>query len=335
MEEWRACPSPIEKYEVSSVGRVRNTKTDQVLKHDVTASGYHYFNLTLNTGKQRKYYAHKLEAQCFLPNPESHATVDHINQDKHDNRLSNLRWASNSEQMKNRRTAHTIRGRSIHQLTLEGAVVRRWSTAAEIRRQLKFEILHGLKTGKPVKGYIWQYADVYVPTPDEVWRQLPLDTKKPVYASSCGKLKIEWRHGMYRLIRSAQGGGYMRMPLRMRDGTQKLFFLHRLVALTFLSTQSLDCIVNHKDGNKLNNAVENLEYVTYKENSAHALNTGLITVCKSVQQLDMLGNIVGEFTSISEAARSLGLKSSSPIIAVLKGRAKTSAGHLWRYSVSS
>lgn len=52
--------------------------------------------------------------------------------------------------------------------------------------------------------------------------------------------------------------------------------VHRLVAQTFLEDYSDDLAVNHKDGNKSNNCVDNLEMVTWGENTQHALRTGLI-----------------------------------------------------------
>lgn len=60
-----------------------------------------------------------------------------------------------------------------------------------------------------------------------------------------------------------------------KDGRQKLFGVHRLVALTFIPNPNNLQIVNHKDGNKQNNCVENLEWCTQKENVAHALANDL------------------------------------------------------------
>lgn len=64
--------------------------------------------------------------------------------------------------------------------------------------------------------------------------------------------------------------GYVRVSL-----TRKKHLLHRLVAAAFLESCPTRHVVNHKDGNKLNNNAENLEYVTQRENITHGYETGL------------------------------------------------------------
>lgn len=68
--------------------------------------------------------------------------------------------------------------------------------------------------------------------------------------------------------------GYLQLDAKI-DGKRVLKFIHRIVAEAFLdNTENLEQ-VNHKDGNKLNNCVENLEWVTCKDNIHHAWNNGL------------------------------------------------------------
>lgn len=73
--------------------------------------------------------------------------------------------------------------------------------------------------------------------------------------------------------------GYPHVGLRVFDGhtsIQKLFKVHRLVAEYFIPNPNNYPIVNHKDGNKSNTDVSNLEWCTYKQNSIHAVQTGLV-----------------------------------------------------------
>ena len=68
----------------------------------------------------------------------------------------------------------------------------------------------------------------------------------------------------------ANGKGYLRVAIG-----KKLMFVHRLVATKYVSNPDNLPQVNHKDGNKLNNKADNLEWVTNQQNRDHALNNGL------------------------------------------------------------
>lgn len=70
--------------------------------------------------------------------------------------------------------------------------------------------------------------------------------------------------------------GYFRIGLT-KDKKQKFYFVHRLVAETFIPNHNNYPVVNHIDGNKKNNYVQNLEWCTYQENTIHAFKIGLKT----------------------------------------------------------
>lgn len=73
----------------------------------------------------------------------------------------------------------------------------------------------------------------------------------------------------FKQLKTQMFNGYLTINL-CKDGGQKCCFVHRLVALTFLGEPSSpDLVVNHKDGNKLNNIPENLEWITQIENMHH------------------------------------------------------------------
>lgn len=72
-------------------------------------------------------------------------------------------------------------------------------------------------------------------------------------------------------------GGYMCVDLRI-GGKKTRVFVHRLVAQAFLDNPENKHCVNHKDGDKSNNSVENLEWCTHSENMKHAISLGLNAV---------------------------------------------------------
>jgi len=76
------------------------------------------------------------------------------------------------------------------------------------------------------------------------------------------------------LAQHCNSSGYKRVTLR-KGQEKKDVFVHRLVAETFLPHDNDKTCVNHIDGNKLNNALENLEWCTYSENMKHAIENGL------------------------------------------------------------
>lgn len=126
--------------------------------------------------------------------------------------------------------------------------------------------------------------------------------------------------------------GYVIVHLR-QGGKQYARYLHRLVATAFILNPENVREVNHIDGNKQNNAVSNLEWVTSSQNKTHAYKTG-ITVKKSkpFYQIDHDGKIICHFRTLGEAYDKLGLRPAS-IRNVLVGRKSSFAGFIWRYEM--
>ena len=92
-----------ERYEVSNKGRVRNKKTGRILKPYRSGKKGNKYYLKVRLcyhGQQKQAYVHRLVAEVYIPNPNNYETVDHINHDKHDNRVENLRWLTAEENSK-------------------------------------------------------------------------------------------------------------------------------------------------------------------------------------------------------------------------------------------
>lgn len=107
------------------------------------------------------------------------------------------------------------------------------------------------------------------------------------------------------------------------------FKVHRLVAEAFLQEFDKNLEVNHKDGNKQNNYINNLEMVTRKENMQHSyyvLNKNI----KKVNQYDLNGVFIKCWNSAKEIEKNLGFKQYN-ICRVCNGLRKTCGNYIWKY----
>ena len=95
METWAAIKGYEEFYQISTLGRVWSKHTKKYLK-PFCIRGYQHVSLSLN-GKIVKKKVHRLVAEAFLDNPLNKETVNHLNENKLDNQLINLEWATSRE----------------------------------------------------------------------------------------------------------------------------------------------------------------------------------------------------------------------------------------------
>lgn len=179
--------------------------------------------------------------------------------------------------------------------------------------------------------------------PNEEWRDIK-DFEGLYQVSNYGRVKSYKRNGNFStLIRKPRINkqGYLYLNLH-KNNTYKTCKIHRLVCETFIDCIEHKSWVNHKDGNKLNNMVDNLEWCTPSENATHAYNNNLRKVWnkgkkyadtklnKKVNQYDLKGNFIKCWDCIKEASDYYGVCSSS-IIRVCQGTKKRCKGFVWRY----
>ena len=108
------------------------------------------------------------------------------------------------------------------------------------------------------------------------------------------KTKLDKRSG-YPVVKITKQNG--------KDGTQ---YVHRLVALTFIPNPLNKPFVNHKDGNRNNYSIQNLEWVTARENYLHAVINSFIKM--PFESVSLLDNCSGKrYKSIKEATTDLGI----------------------------
>lgn len=145
-----------------------------------------------------------------------------------------------------------------------------------------------------------------------------------------GTLSVKSTGFRYRPLKDSKG--YYYYDFRGRNAKYKCPKVHRLVMLAFSPDPPLEQI-NHIDGNKANNRLDNLEWCTNHQNRTHALRTGLKNeVQYGVAQYDMDGNLIRTYDTCCEALKALGKNhtQSGNIDRAIRGFRKTSYGYIWK-----
>ena len=150
----------------------------------------------------------------------------------------------------------------------------------------------------------------------EIWKDIP-NYENSYQVSNLGRVKSlgnKSNHKKEIILKQSNIMKYQCVSLRKNNKT-KMFKVHRLVAKTFIPNLSNYPQVNHKDGNKLNNKVQNLEWCTASENIKHAFKIGLKKQLKGadnkrskkVLMCDDNKKIIKEFGSLREAERTMNI----------------------------
>ena len=169
----------------------------------------------------------------------------------------------------------------------------------------------------------------------EVWKDIP-DFEGFYQVSNLGRVRSldrefrsEERNRLYSLegkvIKPYNSRGYRYVPLS-KSGKVTKVSVHRLVAKTFISNPEKLEYVNHKDENKSNNRLENLEWCTPKYNTYYGDNSRI----RPVMAINVTTGEKTIYQSMAEAERAGGFIQSN-ISATCRGRVKTHKGHYWKY----
>lgn len=242
------------RWSVNEHGQVRNDETGYFLTGTILHS-YRYINFRWN-GKQKNKSVHRLVAEAFLPNPNNLPYVHHIDANRLNNDISNLQWVSEQE---NRVEAPMPSGYKKYDNTV--IENEEWRTFRDSVYQVSnFGRVRNTKTNKILKG---NKADC----------------------------------------------GYIRVDIQLPGEKRRKYLVHQLVYECFISEQY--DIINHIDGNKTNNCVNNLESVTHQENMQKAANETNAWNFRKVAQYDLEGNYIRTFLNASDAARAVNILPSS------------------------
>ena len=166
-EEWRSVIGFEEAYEVSNLGRVREIGKNRILTQSTVKKGY----LVVHLHKRMK-TVHRLVASAFIANDKNKPCIDHIDGDKQNNCVKNLRWCTVKENQNNPITKKRISkackgknyGRMNHKLEAVFCIELNKFFESELEAQRETEVF-GTNISKVVRGhrntaggYHWRYA---------------------------------------------------------------------------------------------------------------------------------------------------------------------------------
>ena len=286
-ELWKSIKNYEGLYQASNLGKIKSCKRygvkERILNGEIDEWGYRRICLSKNK-KTRKYKAHRLILEAFLPNKDKTLQVNHKDGNKLNNNVNNLEWAEYSENTKHAYDNNLIKERR---------------KSEYYKNDLE----------------------------NEFWKKIK---DFPYSVSSYGRVRND-RTNL--LLKPSLTCGYYKVRLSY-DGIVKDITIHNLVYCTFNNLNNIPegYVVDHIDSNKINNKLDNLQLITLSENVKNALyKTGTNNSVKAVIQMTLNDEYINEFPSCVEAAKQLGVDSST-ISKVCRGiKYKSHGGFHFKY----
>ena len=270
------------RYAVTVDGKVWSYHSNKFLKPHINDCGYEivWISYTNNRKRIRKIKRiHRLVAEAYVKNddPENKTVVNHIDENKRNNRESNLEWCTPSENTRKSTKLRKNRTRkkifAIKMETGESTIYESQVEAARntsVKRRRINDILRGVR--KSALGYRFEYVNQ-----EEGCRleDVDLTKAKQIYGSSKYYIfddgRVYSKHRK-RFRKATKASGYLRVQL-MSLSKYKHHLLHHLVADHFIKPKEYrikkNLVVNHKNGDKHDNKLENLELCTRSDNIKH------------------------------------------------------------------
>lgn len=175
---------------------------------------------------------------------------------------------------------------------------------------------------------------------EEIWKDIP-GFEGRYQVSNFGNVmsftkSTKYHNKPHLMKQQIINSGYKIVGLNIRKQRARNYPVHRLVALAFLENPNNYPCVNHKDENKLNNHVDNLEWCTYQYNNAYgtAKIRQFETKSKPIQQFTIDGAWIATYHSPTTAAKLLNVSKTS-ILDCCHGKHEFAHGYKWKYAQDS
>ncbi len=303
-------------YEVSNIGNIRITSTQKIRSLNNHTG---YITCTLfNNGKPHSKQVHRLVAQTFLPpcdDPDK-TVVNHKDYNKTNNHVDNLEWVSVSENNKHahQNTNRKITKTAIIRRDLDGSNPVTYEAVNYAREEFGSHVSTCLSgKAKHAYGYLWEYVNppsrLQQLSEENLVENVPIKNHPDFVLYKDGRVYNIKRK---QFLTPRKTGSYMSVVLN-----NKHYCIHRLLGMYFVEKPenfTEKWIINHKDGDKTNNRVENLEWMSASENTQHAYNTGLHPNIRAIVQKDVNGNIIAEYSNATQVSKTIGRDVTSIIL---------------------
>ena len=329
-------------WQVSSFGRVK-TLRGVISDGSSTDEGYRVAGI-----ERKNYLVHRLVARAFHGPPPTaeHKQVNHLDGNREKNRADNLEYVTRSENLRHARASgswqrKTGPAKPVHCRRIGASAWSSFSSQSEAASVLGLSVTSVRKCCnghvQHVQGHEFKLAEPVFLT-GELWGAARYPGVKQAIA--------EWQVSSFGRVKAARGritfgsltrAGYRVIHAQMESGVPfKGLRVHRLVAATFLGEPAAaDLHVNHLDGNRSNNCLDNLRYATPSENVQHA-HDRLAKIDKPNLWKPVLAREVGApgwipVQSVSAAAAQTGVSRSS-IARVCRGERSSVRNWEFKYA---
>lgn len=273
-------------YMISNYGRVKRLECDVPMYYENEVRYKHSKEYMKRLSNNRGYYStgfknksnnktfnkriNRLVAKAFIPNPDNLPIADHINTNTKDNRVCNLRWVSAEGNMANETTRNKLK---------ESAKAN--SKNKKPRVQLPREICENPSTEDNFDDFEINSARFLDITDfkNEIWKELIINNRT-ISVSNFGRVKsyAVIKTG-YILKQHINASGYLSIEIKKKNK-----MVHRLVLSAFDGCPDENLLVDHIDTNRQNNKLENLRWVTHRENLNNNLTLKKISEIAKTQE---------------------------------------------------